>query len=193
MDSLLSKIQKEYAFSDFQIKLIRYSILVIFYDLSKLLLFAVYFYIIGKIIHFLFAAIPLFILRTRNGGIHFKKYWQCFAFSFIYLFSAINILPTFFPVPLLTIYLVLILCAMLNYFIGPNVSAKKKKPDITFIRKAKWETFHLMLIVAILFFFFSRNDYLMISFWTIVLHTLQLTMVQIKNNLNSNTQGGDST
>lgn len=192
MNYLLGRIQKEYNFSDFQIKLIRYAISVIFYDFSKLLFCAAYFYYTGKIIHFLFAAVPLFLLRTRNGGIHFQKYWQCFVFSFLFLFFVINILPNLFSVPILTIYLVLILCALLNYLIGPNVSAKKKRVGTVFIRRAKWETFHLMLIVAMLFFIFSENQYLMVSFWTIVLHTLQLTIAQIRNNLNSKIQGGDS-
>ena len=191
MNFLLNKIQKEYAFSDFQMKLIRYAVSVIFYDFSKLLCFAIYLHFTGKTMHFLFAAIPLFLLRTRNGGIHFRNYWQCFVFSFIYLFSAINLFPCLFPMPVLAATLVLILCALSNYLIGPNVSTQKRKTNLTFIRKAKWETFFLILAVAVLFFFFPQNEYLAVSLWTIILHTLQLVFVWIQNNQNHNLKGGE--
>ena len=93
--------------------------------------------------------------------------------------------------PVLTATLVLVLCALSNYLIGPNVSAQKRKTNLTFIRKAKWETFFLILTVAVLFFFFPQNEYLAVSLWTIILHTLQLVVVRIQNNQNHNLKGGE--
>lgn len=186
MNTLMTKMQNEYGFSDFQIKLIKYSISVITYDLSKLIIFFFYFYITGKIIHFLFAIVPLFLLRTLNGGIHFQKYWQCFFVSFAYLSMSINILPSIFILPSLYIYVILIICSVINYLIGPNTLVKKTPPTKAFIKKVRLETFQIILIIAILLFIFSANKYLIISFWTVVLHTFQLAISKIIKEVNSN-------
>lgn len=185
MNTLLIKVQNEYGFTDFQIKLIKYAITVIAYDISKLLIFFIFFYFTGKLIHFLFAIVPLLLLRTLNGGVHFQKYWQCFLVSFAYLIAVINVLPSVFTLHPLSIYLILILCSVINYLIGPNTLAKKTPPAKSFIKKARLETFQIILIIAILLFVFSANEYLIISFWTVVLHTLQLTISKIIKEVNS--------
>lgn len=81
MQYILNRLQQEYGFSDYQVKLLRFSFTGILYDVSKTLIFIVYFTYIGKFPELIFALIPLILLRTRSGGIHFRKYWTCFFFS----------------------------------------------------------------------------------------------------------------
>ena len=47
------------------------------------------------------------------------------------------------------------------------------------IKKAKIECFQVVLIVAILCFLFPENRYLIVSFWTVVIHAVQLVITKI--------------
>ena len=187
MEYLLNKVQAEYGFSDYQIKLLRFSFTGILYDVSKTLIFFVFFLAIGKLPEFLFAVVPLILLRTRGGGIHFHKYWTCFLASFVYLYTAICILPNMVPVHPLVIYLILLLCAVLDYMIG-FASLKEKlvikdefisSQKVTFDKKGKIQSFQVVFVVAVLFYIFPDSNYLIVSFWTVVLHTLQLSITKV--------------
>lgn len=187
MQYILDKIQKEYEFSDYQIKLLRFSFTGILYDLSKTLIFMIYFCIIGKFPEFLFALVPLVLLRTRSGGIHFKKYWTCFFFSFLYFCLVIHVLPGLVSVHPLAVYPVLLVCAVSDYLVGPNTLKEKvavqdavlKDEQNRWIKKAKIECFQVVLIVAVLCFLFPGNRYINVSFWTVVVHAVQLVITKI--------------
>ena len=186
MNYIMNKIQEAYGYSDYQIKLIRFSFTGILYDVSKTLIFMIFFCATGKFLEFLFAVVPLILLRTRTGGIHFKKYLSCFLFSFVYLYAVINILPSVVTVHPLAIYLILLLCAVLDYMIGPATLKDRPAAQDEFLnnlkrektKKAKIQSFQVVFIVAVLFFIFSDNTYLIpyltVCFWTVVLHTVQL-------------------
>ena len=47
------------------------------------------------------------------------------------------------------------------------------------IKKAKIECFQVVLIVAILCFLFPENRYLIVSFWTVVIHAVQLVITKV--------------
>lgn len=179
MEYIMNKVQAEYGYSDYQIKLIRFTLTSFFYDVSKTLIFMVYFYATGKFIDFIFAIVPLILLRTKTGGVHLKKYWSCFLISFVYLYSVINILPTIVAVHPLAIYLILLICAVLDYMIGPVTLRKRPDAEEKFIKKAKIQSFQVVLIVAVLLFIFPNTPYLIVSFWTVVLHTLQLSIIKL--------------
>lgn len=179
MEYLMNKAQTEYGFTDYQIKLIRYSLTALFYDVSKLVLFIVFFYHTGNLLHLIFVLCPLMLLRTKTGGLHFHSYFSCLFVSFLYLYSVINLLPNLITVHPLGIYVTLLLCAVTNYMIGPNSLTRKTPKSENFIHKARMEAFQVILIIAILFFIFSSNEYLIVSFWTVVLHTIQLSITKI--------------
>ena len=179
MEYLMNKAQTEYGFTDYQIKLIRYSLTALFYDISKLILFIIFFYHMGKLLHLVFALCPLMLLRTKTGGLHFHSYFSCLLVSFIYLYAVIMLLPFWIEVHPLGIYLILLLCAVINYIIGPNSLTRKTPKSTEFIKKAKMESFQVILIIAISVFIFSANEYLIVSFWTVVLHTIQLSITKI--------------
>lgn len=187
MEYILNKVQTEYGFSDYQIKLLRFSFTSILYDVSKTLLFFIYFFATGRLIEFMFAVVPLILLRTRGGGIHFHKYWTCFLASFVYLVTVIHILPAVVSVHPLAVYPILLVCAVLDYMIG--TTSLKERPVIgdefmlkqkeSFSKKAKIQSFQVVFIVAVLFYIFPDSQYLIVSFWTVVLHTLQLSITKV--------------
>lgn len=187
MQYILNKLQKEYGFSDYQMKLLRFSFTGILYDVSKTFIFLVYFTAIGKLPEFLFALVPLILLRTKSGGIHFRKYWTCFFFSFLYLCLVIHVLPETVSIHPLAVYPILLVCAVADYLVGPNTLKAKviaqdallKDEQKNRIQKAKMECFQVVLIVAVLWFLFPNNRYLIVSFWTVVVHAVQLVITKI--------------
>lgn len=179
MNYLMSRVQQEYGFTDYQTRLIRFTLTAILYDVSKVLIFSVYFYLTGKLVDFLFAVVPLILLRTRTGGMHMQKYWSCLLFSFLYLMAAINLLPNIINVHPLMIYLILLFCAVIDYCIGPTSLKKNPSACKDFIKKSKIQAFQVVFWIAVLFFIFPKNQYLIVSFWTVVLHTLQLSITKL--------------
>ena len=175
----MSKVQSEYGYSDYQMKLIKFMITAIFYDVSKTIIFMIYFYATGKFIEFIFAAVPLILLRMRGGGIHCKTYWTCFLVSFVYFYSVINLLPILINVHSLAIYPVLLVCAVVDYAIGPTSLKEKAPVSKNVIHKAKIQSFQVVFLVAVLIFIFQDTSYLIVSFWTVVLHTVQLSITKI--------------
>lgn len=186
MEYILNKVQSEYGYTDYQIKLIKFSITALFYDLSKTILFLIYFSYSGKFYEFLFAAIPMMLLRTKTGGLHFKKYLSCLLVSFIYFYSVINILPAVINIHPLAIYPILLICAITDYMIGP-ASLKERAPvEESIVKKAKIQSFQVVFIVALLIFIFQDTHYLMVSFWTVVLHTIQLSITKLLKEVKHN-------
>lgn len=178
MTRLMNWIQKEYDFSNYQIRLIRYTLTAILYDVSKVILFAAFFAYTRQLVDFLFAIVPLILLRTQTGGLHMRHYWSCLLFSFAYIYATINILPQFVSVPPLLIYIILLLCALTAYYIGPT-SLRKSSVSEAYIKKAKMQSFQAIFAITVLFFIFPDNHYLLISFWNVVLHTLQLAITKL--------------
>lgn len=178
MDSFMGKIQSAYGFSDYEIRLIRYSMTALFYDCSKLVIFGIFYYLTGDFKAFLFALFPLILLRTKNGGIHFKRYWSCFLFTFAYLELCIHILPVFLPLPPVVLCAALPVCALIDWLVGPNSLVRKKGMDEVHTRNAKIQTLLLILLLEILCFVFPADAYLTVSFWTVVLHVVQLCVTK---------------
>lgn len=172
-------MQTAYGFSEYEIRFIRYFLTALFYDCSKLAFFGIYYYCTKEFISFLFVLFPLILLRMKNGGIHFKKYWSCFLFTFAYFELSIRLLPMFFHLPLGAIYCILPLYALLDWLIGPNSLTRKKAMNVIYIKKAKIQTFLLIMLLEILFLIFPANRYLIVSFWTVTLHTIQLGVTKI--------------
>ena len=87
----------------------------------------------------------------------------------------------------LAVYPVLLVCAVADYLVGPNtLKAKVIAQDALLrdaqksrIQKAKMECFQVVLIVAVLLFLFPDNRYLIVSFWTVVVHAVQLVITKI--------------
>ena len=179
MNYLMGKIQAEFGYTDYQIKLIRYTLISIFYDVSKTLIFLVYFAWTGRLLEFCFALIPMILLRQRTGGLHMRTYWACFIFSFLYLEASITILPALIPVHELLVYPILIICAVINYKIGMISLKRKPMPDEAHAKKLKIQSFQVICLVGVLYFIFQGQYYVNASFWVVILHTIQLTITKL--------------
>lgn len=152
-----------------------YIISCIIYEGSKILLFLAFFFCIHKLDGFIYSLIILLPLRIISGGLHFKHYTACLLFSFLY-FYVVNVLLMPFRLPLTISFILLTVCAVINYKIGPITSNSRPQLQPEEIRKGKLNIFIATcydLILTILFFDSAIST---VGFWTIVLHTLQLVL-----------------
>ena len=90
-------LKNNYGYSDFQIGQIRYTIISILSDVSKLIIMGIFFILTDYFFQYLAAIATLLVLRTCTGGLHFKHYFSCLALSFFLLYA--NSQKYCFPVP----------------------------------------------------------------------------------------------
>lgn len=168
-----SHLKTNYGYTDFQISQIRYALLSILSEISKLFIMGLFFYFTGNLVSYLLAAVVLCTLRTATGGLHYKHYWSCLIMSFLFFFTGVMILPAF-PLPDYIHLALLCLCILLNYKYAPIVSSYRPIPDGVLIKKAKTQSFLIISLYAILIFIIPQNPYLPVGSWIIILQSLQL-------------------
>lgn len=171
--AIQSHLKTNYGYTDFQIGQIRYALLSIVSEISKLFIIGLFFYFTGDLVSYLLAAIVLCTLRTATGGLHYKHYWSCLIMSFLFFFTGIMILPVF-QLPNHIHLFLLCLCILLNYKYAPVVSSYRPVPNGVLIKKAKIQSFLIISIYAILMFIIPPNPYLPVGSWIIILQSLQL-------------------
>ena len=87
----------------------------------------------------------------------------------------------------LAIYPVLLVCAIVDYMIGPtSLKEKAALNNKNIVSKAKIQSFQVVFFVAVLIFIFQDSRYLIVSFWTVVLHTIQLSTTKMLKEVKRN-------
>ena len=174
MNDFITYLKDTYNYSDYDIKLFKYYIRCILYDLSKLIPLGILFFLFGYTIEYLFAATILFLVRTSTGGLHFKHYSSCLAFTTVFFVLGIIILP-YITVNNSLMLILLLICIIITNYIGPIVSCYRETPSGLLIQKSKKNTSIIIFIYCILVFIIPNNHYITIGFWVIILQTLQLS------------------
>lgn len=180
MNLLMNRIAQLHDFTDYELKLIRFYFTGILYDITKMLAIGIFFYYIGSFPEFLFTLVPLLFLRKNTGGYHLKTYWTCFLASFIYFILAGIVLPATIPLRQTWMQLTMLVCVWIMYYIGPISSNREIHMDKPQLHKVHVQSFQIVLVISILLFLFPDMKYLIASFWTVVLHSVQLIITKIK-------------
>lgn len=145
-------------------------------ELSKLLFMGILFH--NYLPYYFFSLFVMLILRCLMGGLHFYTYWGCLASSILYVICAIYVLPNIS----LPSYLQLITLATsigICYLIGPVIS--KYRPDACrkhFKRNINYAC-KFIFFYALLLYVIPENNYSIIGFWVIILHSIQLLAAKI--------------
>lgn len=151
----------------------------IIYEGSKIVLFLIFFTVTQRLKGFLYSMIILLPLRIISGGIHFKHYLSCLAFSFGYFYLVNvplgNVMPTF-EMSLL----ILFACIFINCLVGPVVSDSRPALDPERIKRGRLHVFIATVYDTLLTALFFESPLAPIGFWTIVLHSLQLIIGKLR-------------
>ena len=183
MSTLSSKIQEMYGYTDYEMAIIKYSVTALFSELSKIIILGIAYAIIGKFNLFVVSCILLILLRINGGGYHCRHYVTCLLLTAIVSFAAIILLPQI-NIPNYSIVLVaLTICLFITYYVGPVPSPFRPEPDSLLIKRCNNKSFLIIFFFIIIVSIFNSNiiirPYLIVGFWTIILHTLQLIIAKI--------------
>ena len=175
--SLLKNILKEkYNLNNYQIAQLSYLFKTLASELSKMTIMTIIFH--DKLLLFFFALLVMICLRCSTGGLHFYTYFQCLIVSIAYIWLALNCLPKL-PIAPWVQFLLLLLCIIICYHIGPVTS--KYRPDPSFQRRKLYRntTCNFIFFYTLLLYVIPKNDFFAVGFWIIILHSLQLIIAKI--------------
>lgn len=179
MTHIKSFLQTEYHYTEYQFQQLQYLFLSFISEISKLIFIFVFFSIIYKLPELIVSVIALLSIRYFTGGIHLEHYISCFLLSFCIFFLSICVLPLLIDINSFAIILILNICLVLIYFIGPIPSSHRKA--LTDEQKQKYRLIAVtsVLIYICLIYLFQKTSCLYAGFWIIVLQTLQLGFAKI--------------
>lgn len=169
---MLNYIHKKYNFTNYQIEQLKYLYIMSLSEISKFIILLVVFR--NDVYLYLSSIFILCCLRTSIGGLHCKTYLSCFMITFLFLYTGMILLPKI-HLPLLYQCPLLIICAIINYIIGPITACGHPKLTISDIKKSKQKVFTYISFYTILLCITPVNRFLQSGFWIIILHTLQLS------------------
>lgn len=183
MSAFASKIQNMYGYTDYEMAVIKYSVIALFSEISKLIILGTAFAIIGKFDLFVASSFLLMFLRINGGGYHCKHYSTCLLLTACVSGGAIILLPQIHITNDSIILLTLVSCLFTTYYIGPVPSPFRPTPDGQLVKRCNNKSFLTIFIFIIIVSIFKSNiiirPYLIVGFWTIILHTLQLILAKI--------------
>lgn len=180
MYNVLKKtLQVELQYTDFQIQQIEYVLLTLLSEISKLFVFFVFFANISKLPELMISLISLLSVRIFTGGIHLKHYISCLLLSFGILFASICILPHLINLNAFGIILILFICIITIYLIGPVPSSQRPTLSKNQKKSGSLKAAASILIYMSIILIFPDNQYLHIGFWSILLQTIQLGLAKI--------------
>ncbi|MDO4302409.1 MAG: accessory gene regulator B family protein [Bacillota bacterium] len=166
-----------YGFSEFQIKQLNYVWKTFSSEFSKLLIMGIIFH--QKLGVYLFAVIIMMLLRSATGGLHCRKFLFCFIVSLSYMILALSILPRI-PVEKPIQMMLLFLCILANYYIGPVTSEVHRPLSGETQSKVRLQAFIVIFFYLIITYIVPESLYITTGFWVIILHTAQLIAARLK-------------
>lgn len=183
VDSLSAKIQKMYGYSDYEMALIKYSVTAMLSEISKIVILSIFYLFIGKFDLFVAFLALLIFLRINGGGYHCKHYITCLMLSFFISLCVTVILPLIYIPNHILMLIFLTICLFVTYYVGPIPSPFRPAPNGVIIKQCNNRCFLVISLFIIIVSIFNTNivmrPYLIVGFWTIILHTLQLIIAKI--------------
>ncbi len=171
-------LQASFGYTDFQIEQIRYTVVSLLSEISKLFIMGIFFTMTHQFPQYLTAIIVLLALRTCTGGLHFKHYSSCLLVSFVIFYLGICQLPSI-TLPRPAYFIFLLVCVIANYLFAPVVSSYRPIPNGIQVRKSRRQAFTMITVYAMIMFIVPFNQYTVTGFWIIQLQSLQLIAAKI--------------
>lgn len=177
MNEMLSEIKKEY--TELELKRIRYTLTVLFYEITKLILLITIFSFAGKLKALLICMAVIMPVRIFSGGLHFNHYWSCFLFTLLFFAVPVFVFGNLI-IPPHDEVISLCFITLLIWLIGPISSAKRPTPSYKNYQKFRYLTVLFLFGYTLCFLFFPNMPYRTPVYRIIVLHFIQLCLAHIQ-------------
>lgn len=178
MEKFLQRMQVSHNYSDYEIKVIRYFILTMASEISKLIIMFTFFTCVGRFTEGLVCVATLMGLRLSGGGFHCKHYITCLFSSFLLVTAPIFLAELIAPNPIAMV-IIMLGCIFIAYKMVPVVSYHRPKPTKEQIKKSRQFNFTFLFICLIAVAVFYTNHYIIIIFWLCVIHSAQLLIPKL--------------
>ncbi len=169
-------LKEQYQFSDYQIAVLKYFGKTVASEVSKLLIMGFVFR--KQLDVYAVAVIVMMLIRTATGGLHCKRYLSCLMASCSYMFLSLILLPMI-PINKVFQMILLFLCMLCNYYIGPVTSAVHAPLSENCVKRVRIQAFLIIFFYITLMYIIPECPHLTAGFWVIILHTLQLIAARI--------------
>lgn len=176
MEAVKKHLKK--TFTSYELELLRYFYLCIAYDGSKFLILLIFFSFFHLAREFYMEILFLLSLRSFFGGLHFKHYTSCFAFTFA--FSSTGIILSHLVVLENNCQIILlVMIILISTTVKPVVSANR--PPLSSRQECIYHRYGMTVLLIYFAFFLTIQSfpYRNICFWVIVLQTLQLIAAKL--------------
>ena len=177
MEAIKKHFKDTYHLSNYQMAQLAYLGKTFLSEFSKIAIMGILFY--KQFITYLFALFVMLFLRCSTGGLHFYTYTGCLLTSVIYIALSLLILPHIL-LPGCIQLLLLLLCIIACYCIGPVVSKYRSTPEPQLFIRGRNTTCAFIFIYALTLYIMPANHLMTVGFWIIILHSLQLLVAKIR-------------
>ena len=170
-------LKEKHHLSNYEIAQIEFLFKTVSSELSKMTIMGIMFH--KHLGLYLYALCIMVYLRSTTGGLHFYTYAQCLTGSILYIGSAIFLLPNI-TLPSYLQLVLLMICILTCYRTGPVVSRYRQEPSPQKFQHCRNITCIGIFIYALITYIMPENQYIIVGFWIIILHSLQLPIAKIR-------------
>ncbi|WP_042678602.1 accessory gene regulator ArgB-like protein [Anaerosalibacter massiliensis] len=180
IDKLHRYFEKEFNLSELDSIKLKYSLEIIFSELSKLFILFALFSILRKRTDFIYSFLALFLIRTFTGGLHFKTYGKCLIFSGLFFYISI-FLKDFISLNF-TIISILFIFSLFTIIIFDPIT-HESRPSYSYKKKKQFKIISIILLSShfLICFFADKSPYFINSIWVITLQSIQLLIAKEVN------------
>lgn len=168
-------LKEKYNLSNYQIAQLIFLGKTVLSESSKILIMSFIFY--KQLPLYFFSLLIMCILRYSTDGIHFYTYMGCLTASTSYLVLGIKLLPKI-PVSINIKLMLLLICTLICYYVGPVLSKYRPPCNTIYIRKRKLIISFFIFLYTMIIYIIPKSQYLIVGFWIIILHSLQLIIAK---------------
>ncbi len=173
----LKAVPSEYNYSFEQLENIKYSLLTVLSESEKLIILSIIFLTLGKFNELIIVALALSSIRVFAGGLHFAKFWSCFAFTLIFFILCILVMPNIFYLSNEVRIIALSLGVIVNFMLAPICS--KHRPIYSKERKMRFRLISTALTILTAFFAIKNNPFQAELTWVVILQNIQLIFAKL--------------
>lgn len=175
MAAIRQLLKEKYHLSNYQIAQLAFLTKTFLSEISKMLIMGIIFH--KQLPLYFFTLFVMLILRCSTGGLHFYTYAGCLTASIVYIGLAIVLLPTI-TLPLNMKTLLMLICIIVCYYVGPISSKYRPAYSKNFAKKCKYITSYFIFIYALVLYIIPESSFFISGFWIIILHSLQLLIAK---------------
>lgn len=177
VDKFHKYCEDEFNLSELDSVKLKYSLEVLFGDLSKFLILLILFSTLDSRMDFIYSSLTLFTIRIFTGGLHFKTYTGCLVFSGLFFYLSIflknsiilnnTLVIAFFLISILIVFTVAPVC-------------EKSRPTYSYKKRLQFKLIGtLFILIHVLGYFFTKNNmYFINSMWIVLLQSIQILIAK---------------